>query len=220
MAITFDNNASGEASSASFTVGANSNRTLVLFVSIQASNNGGSGAFQTPSYGSSNFTLIDSQSPGGISQGLSSWYLIAPSTGANTLTLPSIGLNYASQIFYAIYSYYNTSQTFQPDAHSTNFAISGSSTISTTTTTVAANSLIVSYGCDMSGSIPGTTTVGTNHVLTQTNHGKSGDFGVLTSGGTGETSSIAYAGNPRGLLGVSLAPFVAASANGNFLMFM
>jgi len=147
MAIALDN--SGQGSSAAqaagvaftFSYTVNSNVNGILILAIQTGDNAGSNHQQPSavSYNGSAMTFISgaSQAVGANQCATSMWYLLAPSTGSNTvsITVPSTGSGSgASRIIAYPASYTGAKQTGQPDSSSTNSAGSGTSFTSTTTT--------------------------------------------------------------------------------------
>lgn len=97
--------ANAGASSVSFTVGNNANRTLVVFLSTAGGSDFGSGVVQ---YGGVTMTRQQTKT-GGSFQRHSVYTLIAPATGANNLTFTTDGAGSGAEI--SFYSYYNTNQS-------------------------------------------------------------------------------------------------------------
>lgn len=130
----------------SFTVGANSNRGLVLFLLTSGT------SATSVTYNGVALTKIDSSGVTGATNFLETWYLSAPATGANNLVINFSGSRTA---YWNIYSYYNVSQSGQPEVNSTGIGSSGSSSVSVTPLTNGALIAGAGYlaGATASGSI-------------------------------------------------------------------
>lgn len=183
-AVTLDTSVSttgaGTAISSSFTVGVNTNRALVLTMIT-----GGSTATSI-TYAGVALTKIDSSSVTGTTNFLETWYLNAPATGTNNLIINFSG---SRTVVWNMYSYYNVSQSGQPEVHATNTGGAGSASVSATPLTNGALVVGAIFGPTASGS------VFTNNKLTNATNANliSGDSGgiypqssqTLTSSGGG-----------------------------------
>ena len=150
---------------------------------------------------------------GGNTRYISSWYLIAPATGSNTISASFSGSYFAG----IATSYTGAKQSAQPDASATETA-SSVTLLSTDVTTVADNSwLILTSGAGANG-IGG----GTDTVLRVTGQGSASTyFGLMDSNGQKETAGVhaieaTHTGTTNfGQIAVSMAPVETASATEN-----
>lgn len=165
--------ASGNVST-SFTVGSNSNRVLVICVAV-----GGAGppTISPPTYNGVSATLVDSSSLGTVGI-MSTYILVAPATGANTLAVTVTGSNNTEM---AVYSYYNCAQSAQPDNHSTSGGSFSVASRTTSLTPVNNASLTVSFGVSIGQSALATLTTTAGF----TNNTGNGNF---SSGGNWQPS--------------------------------
>lgn len=214
------NNAGATTHTTSVTVSAGAD--LIMIACVQSSGNAGVPATGVVYNGSEAFTAITADSgvwSGSIEANVSLWYLLNPTvTTANAVVTFSTAGNDRTEI--ASYVVLTGASASQPDAsnHFNNNA--GSTTISTTVTTVAANSWIVD--CALSD-LNGTPTVGANQ--TQRTNGVVGaasnsrlisTVDGLASPGA-ETMDWTQTSAPWTTSAASFAPAVAAavSSGGN-----
>jgi hypothetical protein len=155
-----------------FTVGVNSNRAILVFLSDR----GGSSAFASVQYHGVSLTTIDSNvnSPGGSYTG----YLINPDTGSNNLTFTYGGGGSGGSIDVVIYSFYNAAQSAAfINAHN---LVSNSTSAASATPTIY-GSIGVGFVKNISS---GTITPGGNfnkeNSLSVTNWLAAGDTSVIT----------------------------------------
>jgi hypothetical protein len=180
---------SGTTVTQAFAVGANSNRGFVVALNMTTT----SADVSTMAYGGASMTKIQSGNTGGnIGQRLEVWYLNAPATGTNNLV---ITFSSTAPVNFNIYSYYNVSQSGQPEASVVN---SGNTTTVNSVLTPLTNGALV-FGC-ASASLSGTAF--TNNTKTNSNlwSGDSGPVypqsqqtGTATTSGNGSIILIALA---------------------------
>lgn len=149
--------------------------------------------------------------------------LVAPATGSNTVSITRSGTG--SVIGGAATSYTGVAQTGFPDASTTNHSFGG--TLTTTVTTVAANTLIYSFVMSdnrFSGTPAGT---GTTTIQVSSASGAT-VFGQFESSSNPIVSPTAYSMTTNAFNGtthnsgvaVSMAPFVSATVNSGFFFLM
>lgn len=189
---------------------------LILFVESATSANTNDITGMT--YNSAAMSFVDTGLQNIDSSTVTLYLKTGPSTGTNNAVISSS----TAHIFRAAAaSYTGAKQTSQPDSHAgTNGTVSGGATVNTSTTVVASNCWLYAI---TSNDQAEPTAVGTT-VRRGTSSG--GGWGVFDSNGTVGTGSQAIQWSVVGT-GVlystavcSFAPFVASSANGNFLPFM
>jgi hypothetical protein len=176
----------------SLSVGANSNRALVIAISASglSSGHGISGV----TYGGVSMTRITTASTGSFgTSGI--WYLKAPATGSNNIVI-TLSTSDASTVYFNAYSYYNCAQTNTPEANAVSSSGNGESISLTTLTN---GSLLFGLGSG-SASIGGAITA---DILTNT-EAASGDSGAVAPMAsetvtTGSNNGAAHA--------ISIAPF-------------
>lgn len=139
---TLDTNTSGTSASGtitkSFTVAANSNRGLIVAINLQAST---SGDISTMTYAGASMTKILSIASGASAGNrLELWYLSAPATGTNNLV---ISFSTTTSCNYDIYSYYNVSQSGQPEVQN---SATGNTSLATNNITPLTNGALI-FGC-------------------------------------------------------------------------
>lgn len=113
--ITFDTSGNkdfsigvgGGTSTLSLTIGANNNRILLLNIEYD---NSGSGTPNSITWGAQSMTQLDTKDGVGTTQKFKTYYLFAPTTGTNTITvtLPGNGQPWVGT--FTVYSYYNVNQ--------------------------------------------------------------------------------------------------------------
>lgn len=204
--ITFDNSLAGNTTSSSFTVGNNPNRVMNIY-SYDPN--------ETPSgctYNGVSATLVDSSGNGVFR--LQSWILVAPATGSNTLSFSGVT---GGQILWIVQSYYNASQSGQPDNHGVNRGLASSITL----TPNVDNCMLTGacyYGDPATVGVSGIPNhqVSTSATFVGVYDMIGGDNGIIhpasaqTVSVTGTTAS--------GSIAMSIAP--VSTVNGNFLTFM
>jgi|GEM_PF-6417756 len=207
--IAFDAKAHGTigstSMSVSFTVGANSNRVLVVTIY------GGSASTNTPSslaYTGGTVTQVDQAVFSGVGS-LTTYIIVAPTAGAHNLTWSMA----SATGFYSIYSYYNVAQSGTVDAHAINFPNTTSTTA--TLTTVALGALVVGTGvADSATGITPSGSVYTNNTETGTDstnrYYAAGDSGIIKTIGQSESLTVANSGSSCSVAIISLAPANAA----------
>lgn len=104
------------------TVGSNSNRILIAAITSTS-------PAPSVTWAGTPMTQIDNLRQSSSGQYLTTFYLLAPTTGANNLVVS--GLSGSEGIRYFVYSYYNAKQSAQPDGHS---ITGGTTNVSTTLT--------------------------------------------------------------------------------------
>lgn len=136
MAIAFDASSSGTGNPIPAITHTCTGSNLLLLAGIRSQSN-----TTTASYNSVAMTRIGSAFNVGGTDWDHFFYLLGPSTGANSLTFANLG---AGSSWAAAASYTGVSQSGQPDSSSSN---NGSSTTpSASTTTIADNSWIMCWG--------------------------------------------------------------------------
>jgi hypothetical protein len=141
-------------------------------------------------------------------------YLVAPSTGANTLT---VNLASSSYCYANSASYTGAKQSGQPDATASNDVTA--SPIVTTLTTIADNSWSILGARDPSA---GSTSASTNSTQREADAGYAQLYdsnGPKTPAGSFSMTITATSGNAATAM-ASFAPSTAAAVNSNFLAFM
>lgn len=143
------------------------------------------------------------------------FYLIAPSTGANNVV---ISLNASNVILGGAVSYTGVKQSGQPDAVINN-AVTTEATSTTTLTTIANNcwTVMLTRANDDGNSSAGTGTTRRANTAAYIQLYDS-NRPITTAGSTSLVNT--QVSQPTATQMVSLAPYVASTANGNFLMFM
>lgn len=190
--------ASGASLTASVTVGANSNRVLVVFVGNNIQN------FTSLTYNGVAMTQVDTQTlfgSGGSWRG-AAYILVAPAAGANNLVLTLSGSSSVTEITMQWFSLYNAAQTGQPEVHTTDK--STNSTLSLTT--IASGAFVVSVSVSTTGSYGGSATY-ENAVATGSLD--SWDSGQVFPAGT--SISLTKTSTQAASFLLSIAPFSAAS---------
>lgn len=203
MAIAYDNSAVISGSSGSFTVGAITNGILLAFT--YSTND----TVTAATYNGVSMTSIGKTTfLGGGRYGIQAFYLINPTTGANTLAFTGIvGGGFAV-------SYSGAKQTAQPDSFAVNAATSVS-TISGTTTTVANNAWTVMAEVDSAST---TRTGGTGTTARLNDNATLGgalfdsNAPITPAGSTSLISNMGVSATSAVII-VSIAP-VAAAATG------
>jgi hypothetical protein len=157
-------------------------------------------------YNSVSLTRINESSYPGTRYGVASYYLIAPSSGANTLSAGTSSGNLGA----ACISFSGAKQSAQPDSSGTQNETSQVSTATLTTTVVAADSMIVGTLCDEEG-VGGT--AGTNTTRAQrSDQGLTYGYSTATVG-TGN-QSIVFTFSPTIIYGSAYASFAPAGGGG------
>jgi hypothetical protein len=206
--IAYDNAASGTFSGTSanisFAVANNPNRLLIITLGRAASVNFSNGNM---AYNGTNPTTIKSQ----LSDSNGSFliaYLLAPSTGTNTLAFSGLS---SGTWYYTVHSYYNVLQSGQPDSSA--IASDGSGTpTAASTTTVASGSLCFGYlWWAPNTAKTGSAGVGT-HTQTANTQGPgviAGDNGNLFTPGSYTASVTFGSSTTSSAVAVSFAPATA-----------
>ena len=139
------------------------------------------------------------------------YYLVAPATGTNTVTITASGNN---PIYGRATSYTGASQTGVPDSFSTNTG-TGTTSLNLTTTVVANNSWLV--GCI--GNDSNTQTAGSNTTIRYQLNG----WSIIDSNGAQASGSrsmnCTFASGTVGGVIASFAPYVAPAYTGGLLGF-
>lgn len=187
----FDNKATGSASTTtitvSFLVGNNANRLLVVRL-----HGNRTAPPSSVTYNGVAMTVIDNTSGPGLNLDQhSSWYLVAPATGANNLVITQPNAN---TCYYSIHSYYNAAQAGQPHQHAIAMNDGGAFGLTATAsiTTTINNCLIYGFAY-APGTAPAAPTGIPNN---QTSTGLStiaGDNGGLTPAGAASVAQVAPA---------------------------
>lgn len=142
-AITFDNvttdasSASRSSASFSHTVGGGSNRALVVVVMTR----GDQGATAVTYDGDPLTLAVSEDAGGGSSEWVSVWYMVAPATGSNTVSV-TFGAN-ADPSAVAALSYFGVDQTNPIDATASASSSFSTTTVSVDITTTRANAMVV-----------------------------------------------------------------------------
>lgn len=220
MAAAIDNFTSGTAivsgnsASTSFAVGAVSNRTLVVYLAGYANSNS-----PTVTYAGVSMTQVDNVSQVSGGAGTSTWILVAPATGTNTLAFGSMTNGFRAQ--WTVHSFQGTAQVSQPDNHQGS-QYSGTATPGLTPTQAGCIFWAAGYGDGGNGSfsISGVPNdQATNYTFSNPVFLKiaGGDNGVVAA--SSQSASFADAGGTR-MVGMcmSIAP-APAPKNSNFFTF-
>ena len=201
-AVTLDTKLSGTGTASSlsqaFSVGANSNRALVVCNLVN-----GSSSEQTTgiTYNGVALTKIAEVSSGASAgDRLQIWYLNAPATGNNNLVFTN---STSVQLFYNIYSYYNVNQSGQPETNATN-TLNGSGSIAVTITTGGNGRTVVGAVAGNTGISAPTGSVYGFNTLTN-GQLNTGDSGALYPTQTATLSATSAGGN-SGAISISLVP--------------
>lgn len=190
-----------------------SNRLLLVGVMFQT----GTDANGTPTYNGVSMTQAGTGvAVGGTFNEFRLYYLVAPATGANTITVNNTGggLSYAASM-----SYTGVAQSSPIDVTATNTG-SGTSIANSFTTTVDNDWLVEYYGY-ANGGFSTNSTAGSGTTV-RTNS----DWSQIFDSNGAKTPTGTYALNVNkdailsGVNGVAIKPFVAVVANGNFFNFM
>lgn len=187
----------------SITIGANSNRAFLVYVNTGGS--GSAGGITSVTLGASTMTQIDSTTYTDInshSQQVAEYYLNAPATGSQTLT---VNLSAGSVGSISYYSLYNVSQSGQPEAHISASKTNGQST---TLATIANGADVFTWGSINSSS--SATITGITGTGAFTNASSIYASGVVLPGATTVTSTVAVSGGGSvQMFMISLAPATA-----------
>lgn len=208
--ITFDAALASGSGTASFTVGANSNRAMVL---CEFTVDGDTAS--TPDFNGTSFTAVD-KTNFDATHYVYSFILIAPTTGTHTITTHG-GSNWSVQ------SLYNVKQTGQPDAHGITSGTSNAP--SGTLATVSDSDMVV--GCAFVSSQTATVSGWTNmanHVGQSSPSSAQDDIGnsaIQTTHGNVTQSESLSGSSAWNVLQVALAPTGTAPAGAfNFWQFL
>lgn len=206
-AIAFDNSVDGGGGSGNLTFGisCSSSANRILFVTdVQFT-----GSVSAITYNGVAMTKLTSITNAGLGQTINLWYLVAPASGANTISVTASGThNYSAD------SYIGVSQTGAIDNFSSNTLTSGT-TYTTSITTIANNAWTVATIMATNNLTVGTGTTfrtranGNNNLEFFDSNGPktpAGSTSLVVTSTTGTFSSII----------VSLAPFVVSPINSNF----
>lgn len=184
----------------SITIGNNSNRVLIVIAGYDAGGN----AATAMTYNGASMTNI-----GGCADNNGSYqafYLIAPATGAHTLSISGYSSN--SSISVAYWSLYNADQTSAPDKESSSNGTSNP--VTTSVTPSLSGGIVVGFSCnDFSIGL----STPANHTTSATGTSGAGISGG-DSGVTANTNPISITSNSNGsahsigVLGVSITPFI------------
>ncbi len=224
MSIAFDaavnkTDASGTSQTFSHTCGSGSNRILFVGTRINTTSDNVTGI----TYGGVAMTRINTVTRNNVTVDDPArnylYYLVNPSTGANNVVISSSGSVGFSSLSA---SYTGASQTGVPDASNTN-AHTGADVSDSITTSVTTNAdncwAICTIDNNSSNSVTanGGTTLrcGTASYTMGDNNAAKTPAGSVSLGASAFTASA----NSSACM-ASFAPFVAPSANGDFLMFM
>ncbi len=215
MAIAFESYAntggagSGTTVTNSLTVtSAGSNNVAVVFASSGDSTHDVHATAMT--WNGVSMAQVGTTGTGGANGTLTMWILVNPAIGTENLVSTWNSSVTAYGAYHSIAIFSGCKQSAQPDA-STNPTNFPSTNPAVTVTTVAANAMVVLL-TNAGG------TAGANTTLIQAAVGFSGyDLATTAGNYTVNETTGAYTTTAGGL---SIAPFVAAVANGNFLDFM
>lgn len=220
MAIAYDTSATGGTGSAqtsitfTHTMSSSANRLLIVAVDNQSISDTVSGI----TYNSVAMTKFQFAGGAGIG-GLSVWYLINPTTGANSVIVLGTSLYYAITA-----SYTGVNQGSFPDATGTGSPGTAAATTSynANTTTSADNSWVINCAVKGGGGAVSAGTNTTSRVVDPFNNAFIGDSnGVVHPAGTLATGWTAGVNNSWGASYFSIAPAAGgAPVNSNFLAFM
>lgn len=199
--ITYDNSsnfsATGSSVTQSFTVGANSNRGLIVDLIT-----GGADASGI-TYAGVSMTKENSTSITGSTDFLDQWYLSAPATGSNSIIITLGG----SQAINAIaYSYYNIAQSGQPELKSAQ----GGTNCSASLTPLTNGDLLSGVAYSSSGPAGGT--VYTNNKVTNAGNTsmQAGDSGNIYPP-SAQTITSSGGGTNNGCQIVAFAPIMTSA---------
>lgn len=202
---------SGTTVTKSFTVGVNSNRALIVNIVSNV-------APSVVTYNGVSMTQVTTQATAS-SYIIYAYYLNAPATGANNLIV-TLGSSGTAEI--TIASYYNVSQSGQPENTSKVGGSGNSATIAISTTSNGA--LVVALGGTSSGGSGGSGVTWTNAANNNVTIGGTtsptssiGDSGIIYP--ASQTFSVTYATTfggsfTPGIINLSLAPVTAPSSGG------
>lgn len=220
MAIAVDATSSTSASGSPITLSHTCTGSNLLLIVGTRSDDESTNPITGVTYNGVAMTQLPTHSPKAYDSGsgrLTLWYLFAPATGANTISIATSPATSGMQVYAA--SYTGVAQSGFPDASTSNFnssAASGSNT--TTITTVAANAWALVMHANDNGA--GSTAGSGATIRVKTGAGGLYDSnGALAAGSHSMTVNLTVA-NPNGQIMVSFAPFVAAAVNSNFFAFM
>lgn len=185
------------------TVGANSNRVIVVFLM-----SGASGA--TCTWNGTSVPQVDQQQQNSGGTWSNTYLLVAPATGAHNLVFSGVGSG--ASIRYFIYSYYNAKQTGQPDAHT---IATGTTSGGASLTPTSDGSLVVGAIYNMDSSTLSTTGIPNNQLSANGWTGSTtqsivaGDFGQVFPKIAQSSSGTGAAANRITASLISIAPFTA-----------
>lgn len=191
-----------------------SNRILIVFVFDSAGSTHGTTGV---TYNGVAMTQIGTAQtyPSGAVSSTSAWYLIAPATGVNTI---SVATTTASSTSIISMSYTGAKQSGQPDSSFKDlYNTTGHTTWSLSTTVVASNCWLVAGMVDDSNA----PTAGSGTTMRQNSGSGFGGFdsnGTVSTGSQTLNFSFSSSGKQTGII-VSIAPSVAAATtNPAFLL--
>ena len=229
FAIAFDATTEGDGGTAWITSTSNtynwshtstgSNRLLVVGVTIYSTTGVNSVSGITYPAGTS-LTKINSIAATleTANQSTELWRLVAPATGANTITV-TLTINNLQYNAASAMSYSGVNQTSPIDSNNTGQSLTNAASFSLSTTVVASNCWLTGYVFQRGGAL----TAGTGTTL------RSPNTGSVTAGsdsnatvGTG-SQSLAWTATSQtwpGCCVASIAPLVASTVNSNFFAFM
>jgi hypothetical protein len=198
--IGYDTSGGQLSNSFSVTVGANSNRMLVVFVYPQTTG----ATCSAVTYGGVAMTLIDTK--GGLQNSTTAYIFIlpAPTTGSNTLAV-TVSSGTAAVAYYSIY---NASQSTTPDAHSATSYSNTGGTISLVTVT---NGALVFAALINNGAFTGNAAF--EHAINVSAGSLStADSGNVFPAGTSINAiNGSTGGNTRATLMIAIAPITSVS---------
>ena len=184
---------------------------LILWVYAYCGNNS---AVTSPTYNGSAMTVHQSlaMTGGAAGQYIRSWYIIAPSTGTNTVSLTS-----NSDMYGFGASYTGAAQTGQPDSGNTQ-ALTPVNSITTSTTTIADNCWLVGFSYTGNAQTAGSNTTlraNTSSILYIIDSNS-----AQTPAGS-KSLSVTCSNTFAGMLVASIAPVASGSTvNSAFFNFM
>ena len=177
-----------------------SGSNTVLFLGSK----GAAGYATSATYNGVSMTRIADNTSGAGEYLLSMYYLIAPSTGTNTVsvTVASGTLGWTAE------SYTDCDQTTQPDNSFTNNTASATTTITTSHTTVTDNAWVVGYYSSSANTL--TASTGVNFLVAQVNNVALGDSNApkTPAGSYSMTTTSSINGTHAHIL-AAIRPFVA-----------
>lgn len=215
MAIAFDAATAGGYNTSSYShTCSGSNRILIVSLCTLA------GATPTVTY--NGVSMSKDFGTGSISGFvIQTFYLLAPSTGSNTIEISSAGSDYSS----IATSYTGVLQSSFPDSHAQTVGALNTSPVTGSTTVVASNCWLCGSAFCYASAGAGVVSVDKTERASTTLDGDElitfDSNAIVSTGSQSATLTVSGSGNFRGGMHLySIAPAAGSSTNSNFLMFM